>query len=135
MLILIFKISMAAHLSTLLRSQNGHTDVVAFLLKANANLNLDYDGETPLGTASRHGNSDIVNLLVAPGADTGVQPHTKDLTVREKGGSDVPTSFQTANPHLELQTRTGTIPLYKANEIGHSGDIQMFLHDDLDTSK
>ena len=116
-------------------SQEGQTDVVALLLKSNANVNLDYGGETPLGTANRHGHSDIVNLLVAAGAtDTGIQPHTRDLfTVREKGHSDVLISFQTANPHLELQTRTGTTPLYKAKEIGHSDDIQMFLDDDLNT--
>ena len=117
-------------------SQEGHTDVVALLLKAKANVNLDYNGETPLGTANRHGHSDIVNLLVHAGAaDTGIHPHTRDLsTVRRKGRSDVLTSFQTAIPHLELQTRTGNTSLYKANEIGHSDDIQLFQGDDLNTS-
>ena len=72
--------------------------------------------------------------MAAGATDTGIQPHTRDLfTVREKGHSDVLISFQTANPHLELQTRTGTTPLYKAKEIGHSDDIQMFLDDDLNT--
>ena len=109
--------------------------MVSLLLKANANVNLDYNGETPLGTANRHGHSDIVNLLVDAGAaDTGIHPHIRDLsTVRRKGRSDVLTSFQTANPHLKLQTRTGTTSLYKANEIGHSDDIQLFLGDDLNT--
>ena len=105
-------------------SQEGHTDVVSLLLKANANVNLDYDGETPLCTANFYGHSDIVNLLVEAGAaDTGIQPHTRDLfTVRRKDRTDV-TSFQTANPLLDLQTRTGTTPLYKDNEKGHSDDI------------
>ena len=73
--------------------------------------------------------------MAAGAADTGIQPHTRDLfTVRRKGRSDVLTSFQTANPHLELQTCTGTTPLYNANETGHSDDIQMFLGDDLNTN-
>ena len=99
------------------------------------NVNLDYNGETPLSTANRHGHSDIVNLLVDAGAaDTGIQPHTRDFsTVRQKGRSDVHTSFQTANLHLELQTCTGTAPLNTANEKGHSDDIILFLNFDLDT--
>lgn len=61
----------------------GHTEVVDYLAKRGANINVrDDDGWTPLHLAAQHGHLDVVKLLVARGADVGAktepQPETSD---------------------------------------------------------
>ena len=72
---------MVAHLSSLLvtilifkkrkdASQEGHTEIVSLLLKANAKVSLDQNGTTPLDTANHHGHTDIVTMLLDAGTDS-----------------------------------------------------------------
>ena len=49
----------------IIASQNGHVDIVGFLLKANANPNLyANNGVTPFFMASQKGHAHIVSLLL-----------------------------------------------------------------------
>jgi uncharacterized protein len=51
-------------------AMNGHTDVVALLLRRGANINIvDKSGDTPLNTALLHNKKTVIELLVANGAD------------------------------------------------------------------
>ena len=50
-------------------SREGYTDIVALLIEAGANPNIEYDKETPLYAAVRYGYFDIVELLIENGAD------------------------------------------------------------------
>ena len=51
-------------------NQEGHTDIVSLLLKANANPDLHSDdGVTPLYMASQEGHADIVDLLLEANAN------------------------------------------------------------------
>ena len=59
MLILIFKKPKVAHLFYI-ASEKGHTDVVAILLKNNANPDLPKNGCTPLFIASQEGQTDAL---------------------------------------------------------------------------
>ena len=53
----------------MIAAQNGHTEIVKYLLKKGANVNLrDNDGETALGAAKGKGYTDIVQLLEKAGA-------------------------------------------------------------------
>ena len=128
--ILIFKETLALHLA----SQNGHTDIVALLLKANSNPNLKKTTVAHLCIANHHGHTDIVNLLLDAGADPNYQQSLRLFTVNPKGRSDALTLFQRANPNLYFQRHVGTTPLYTASEIGDIDDIDIFLSDNPDTS-
>ena len=56
-------------------SQNGHTDIISLLLKANANLNRQRDDDTsPLYIASQQGHTDIVSLLLKANTKRGDAP-------------------------------------------------------------
>ena len=61
---------MVAHLSSLL-VQNGHADVVAILLKNNANPDLprESNGCTPLFIATQNGHTDVVAILLKNNAN------------------------------------------------------------------
>jgi ankyrin repeat protein len=51
-------------------SQNGHTDVLALLLKNGADVNLAVnDGRTPAHIASQSGYTDVLAILQEKGAD------------------------------------------------------------------
>ena len=55
-------------------TENGHTNIVNFLLNKCANVNdKDDDGRTALMIAAKYGYTDIVNALLAHGADVNIK--------------------------------------------------------------
>jgi ankyrin repeat protein len=50
-------------------SRNGYVDIVKALIAAGANLNRDYDNDTPLIAAARMGQLAVVQALLAAGAN------------------------------------------------------------------
>ena len=77
--ILTFTEMMVLHLFSWQASLDIYTDLVTFLLKANANPNLHRDdGATPIFKTSQKGHADIVNLLLRANANSNL--HSDDGT-------------------------------------------------------
>ncbi|WP_241158541.1 ankyrin repeat domain-containing protein [Cohnella candidum] len=84
-------------------SQNGHVNIVRFLLANGANPNvIDYEGFTPIEVATTHGNIEVVKALLAV--------ETTDLSI----------------------TRNGYTPLHSAAACGHLDILQLLISEGMD---
>lgn len=65
-----------------LAAYRGHTDVARLLIASGARVNVHTrEGITPLDWAQRNGNSEVVQLLITHGAQTGSSPAGTAMTV------------------------------------------------------
>jgi hypothetical protein len=65
-----------------LAAYRGHTDVARLLIASGARVNVHTrEGITPLNWAQRNGNSEVVQLLITHGAQTGSSPAGTAMTV------------------------------------------------------
>ena len=133
MLILIFK-KTSGCTPLYIASQNGHTDTVALLLKANANPNLQEkadSGCTPLYIASQNGHTDTVSLLLKANANPNLQADsgcTPLYVASHNGHTDTVALLLKANANPNLQENDGCTPLYIANRHGHTDIANLLLN-------
>ena len=117
-------------------SQNGYSNIVCFILNANADPNLhSIDGVTPLFIASQNGHSDIVSFLLNANAnpnlhrDDGVTP----LFMASKYGHFyVAVLLLNANADPNLHSIDGVTPLFMASQNGHSYIVSFLLNANAD---
>jgi serine/threonine-protein phosphatase 6 regulatory ankyrin repeat subunit B len=99
------------------------------LLTAHANPNAgDRDGDTPLLTATRSGDAELVGLLIAAGADVnarsklGISPM---LVAAQMGLEEIATALVGAKADLSVRDSEGHTPLELATRSGHGGIVKL----------
>ena len=115
--------------------QNGHKDIVAFLLTYKANVNAkDGDGFTPLHHAAQRTNTDIVELLLSHGADVNAKSFNGSITPLHLAGmagqkeAAIVLLAHGANVNAKTDgAAAGVTPAMLAETFDHK-DIVVFLH-------
>ena len=112
-------------------SQNGHSEVVSILLKANADPSIaESDGWTPLIIASQNGHKDTVDLLIDAKAGVNVQANdgkTALYIASQNGHFEVVSILLKANADPSIAKKNGWTPLMIASHNGHKDTVDLLI--------
>ena len=111
-------------------SQNGHSEVVSILLRANADSSIAKNGWTTLMIASQNGHKDTVNLLIGAKSDVNVQANngmTAIFIASENGHSEVVSILLKANADPSLAESDGWTPLMIASQNGYKDTVDLLI--------
>ena len=113
-----------------LASQEGHLDIVRFLIEHDANMAAqDQDGWTPLHVVSQSDHLDVARFLVEHVANAEAQDRcgrTPLHLASQRGRLDVARSFVENGANAEAQDWRGRTPLHLASQRGRLG-VARFL--------
>ena len=109
-------------------SEEGHTEVVSLLLKANADPNIQTEkGASPLFIASQEGHTEIVSLLLKANADPNIQIEdgpTPLFIASQEGHTEVVSLLLKTNANLQIDDPA---PLCVASLKGHTEVVSLLL--------
>jgi ankyrin repeat protein len=104
----------------------GREEVVHFLIEAGAAVNMEYNGETSLGAASRCGCMKIAKILLDAGADVNAMGGWALYAASERGHEEVVHILLEAGADVTMK-HTGETALEVALRRGHAKIFQMLL--------
>ena len=110
--------------------KNGHDKCVELLLKAEANVETDFDCEPVLMLAARKGHARCVDLLIKGGADVNLvfrwfSPFTEAAKYGNDGCLDV--LIEAGSDHVDITSRFGSLALGLAASKGHRKCVKSIL--------
>ena len=111
-------------------AQNGHLNVVKYLVKKGADVNKTTHGNTPFIAAAARGHLDVVKYLVKKGAD--VNKAYKDgitplMIAAQNGHLDVVKYLVKKGADVNKADDNGFTPLYIAADKGYNKIVELFL--------
>jgi ankyrin repeat protein len=113
-------------------ARNGYTEVVQFLLNANANIEaVDYYGQTSLIWASRYGNTEVVQLLLNANANIEVVDNdgqTSLIWAAMLGHTEVVQLLLNENANIEAVDHYRQTSLIWAAKNGYTEIVQLLLN-------
>ena len=111
-------------------SQNGHSEIVSILLRANADPSIaKKHGWTPLMIASQNGHKETIDLLIDAKSDVNVQANDGMTTIfiaSQNGHSEVVSTLLEANADPSI-AKNGWTPLMIASQNGHKDTVDLLI--------
>src|SRR6266478_4828778 len=121
-----------------LASENGHLDVVHFLLERDADVSAqDKDGRTPLHLASQAGQLDVTCVLIEHGADVSTQNKDGQTPLHlasQVRRLDVAGTLIKRGADVSAQSKDGQTPLHLALQEGQLDVARMLIERGADGS-
>ncbi|VAW58181.1 hypothetical protein MNBD_GAMMA11-1036 [hydrothermal vent metagenome] len=116
----------------LMAAQEGYTQIVTVLLKANADVNAaeKTNGATPLHMAAENGHTQIVAILLKANADVnvaGIDGGTPIYIAAQNGHTQIVATLLKANADVNVAGKDGSSPLHMAAQNGHTQIITALL--------
>ena len=110
--------------------KNGHDKSLELLLKAEANVETDFDCEPVLMMAARKGHARCVDLLIKGGANVNLvfrwfSPFTEAAKYGNDGCRDV--LIEAGSDHVDITSRFGSLALGLAASKGHRKCVKSIL--------
>ncbi|VDI28919.1 Hypothetical predicted protein [Mytilus galloprovincialis] len=120
-------------------SQNGHTDIVRFLIEANADIDLcDINWGSPLFIASCKGHTDTVRLLLERNANVNIcdkYSRSPLYAASKLGHTDIVRFILARNGNVDLCDNYSCSPLYIATYFGHTDIVRLLLEKNTNLDK